>query len=75
MSFISAAFSKNCSAIYAQSEAERILNVFWQSVQQRGSGVVRNVQKLRRCLYFACGECTISTEYVCAEQESDRQSG
>ena len=65
---------KNCSAIYAQSEAERILNVFRQSVQQRGGGVVRNIQKLRGCLYFACGACTISTEYVCAEQESDRQS-
>ena len=25
---------KNCSAIYAQSEAERILNVFRQSVQR-----------------------------------------
>ena len=65
---------KNCSAIYAQSEAERILNVFRQSVQRRGGGVVRNIQKLRGCLYFACGACTISTEYVCAEQESDRQS-
>ena len=62
---------KNCSAIYAQSEAERILNVFRQSVQRRGGGVVRNIQKLRGCLYFACGACTISTEYVCAEQESD----
>ena len=28
----------------------------------------------RRSLYFSCGACTISTEYVCAEQESDRQS-
>ena len=55
--------------------AERILNVFRQSVQRQCSGVVRNTQKLRGCLYFACGECTISTEYVCAEQESDRQSG
>ena len=30
--------------------------------------------KSRRSLYFSCGACTISTEYVCAEQESDRQS-